>query len=138
MDTDTARAAALGPASAPRAGSRPQPRPGGGDAEPVCRIVNTTVAAAFGVERSLVEAPSHLHMRHRALPYQVAMYLAHVGFGMSMARIARAYGRHRTTVTHACHLVEDRRDAPRFDRLLDYLEQAARALRTAYDIHHER
>lgn len=138
MDTETAKAAAPGPASASRAGWGAQSMPGGGDAEPVCRIVQATVAAAFGVERAQFEAARHHHVRHGALACQIAMYLAHVGFGMSMARIARAFGRHRTTVTHACHLVEDRRDDPRFDRLLDCLEQAATALRTAYDIHHQR
>jgi chromosomal replication initiation ATPase DnaA len=53
------------------------------------------------------------------------MYLAHVGFGLSMAEVGRAFGRDRTTVVHACHLIEDRRDEVRFDQMLDHLEQAA-------------
>jgi chromosomal replication initiation ATPase DnaA len=59
------------------------------------------------------------------------MYLTHVGFGLPMAEIGKAFGRDRTTVVHACHLVEDRRDEARFDVLLDYLEQAAAALQAA-------
>ena len=54
---------------------------------------------------------------------QVAMYLAHVGFGMSLARVADAFGRDRSTVAHGCHLVEDRRDDPQFDAWLETLEQ---------------
>ena len=54
---------------------------------------------------------------------QVAMYLAHVGMGMSLARVAEAFGRDRSTVAHACHLIEDRRDDAAFDRWLDQLER---------------
>ena len=69
--------------------------------------------------------------RAAAFARQIAMYLAHVGFGLSMADVGRAFGRDRTTVVHACHLIEDRRDERRFDDLLDHLEQAALALRAA-------
>ncbi len=69
--------------------------------------------------------------RAAAFARQIAMYLAHVGFGLSMADIGRAFGRDRTTVVHACHLIEDRRDERRFDDLLDHLEKAALALRAA-------
>ncbi|MEM6626550.1 MAG: helix-turn-helix domain-containing protein [Pseudomonadota bacterium] len=62
-----------------------------------------------------------------ALARQVAMYLAHVGFEMSLARVAAAFGRDRSTVAHACHLIEDRRDDPVFDAWLEDLEAAARA-----------
>ncbi|MFC7290915.1 helix-turn-helix domain-containing protein [Hirschia litorea] len=58
---------------------------------------------------------------------QVAMYLTHVSFGLSLARVAGAFMRDRSTVAHACHLIEDRRDDPEFDELLEALERAARA-----------
>jgi hypothetical protein len=61
-----------------------------------------------------------------ALARQIAMYLAHVGFGMSLSRVAVAFGRDRSTVAHACHLVEDRRDDPGFDNLVGALETALR------------
>jgi hypothetical protein len=69
--------------------------------------------------------------RAAAFARQTAMYLAHVGFGIPMAAIGKAFARDRTTVVHACHLIEDRRDEARFDDLLDHLEQAAIALRAA-------
>jgi hypothetical protein len=34
------------------------------------------------------------------------------------------FGRDRTTVAHACLIVEDRRDDPVFDRILELLEWA--------------
>ncbi len=53
---------------------------------------------------------------------QVAMYLAHVGLGMSLARIAYALGRDRSTVAYGCHKVEDFRDDPDIDEWLDSME----------------
>lgn len=57
----------------------------------------------------------------------VAMYLCHVGFELSLTRVATAFGRDRSTVAHSCHLVEDRRDEPRFDALVASLESMLHA-----------
>jgi len=57
-----------------------------------------------------------------AFARQVAMYLASVGFGMSLGRVARAFGRDRSTVRHACMVMEERRENPGFDRWMDALE----------------
>jgi hypothetical protein len=56
----------------------------------------------------------------------VAMYLAHAGFGMSLARVGVAFRRDRSTVAHACHRIEDQRDDPRFDAWINALEDAVR------------
>jgi hypothetical protein len=61
---------------------------------------------------------------------QIAMYLTHVAFGMSLARVAFAFARDRSTVAHACHVIEDRRDDPKLDDLLDQLEASLRAAPT--------
>lgn len=58
------------------------------------------------------------------LARQVAMYVAAVGFGMSYGRVAAALGRDRSTVQHACRVVEERRDDPAFDTWVDALQQA--------------
>jgi chromosomal replication initiation ATPase DnaA len=58
---------------------------------------------------------------------QLAMYLAHVGFEMSVSRVAIAFGRDRSTVAHACHLIEDRRDDPAFDACVGALESMLNA-----------
>ncbi len=63
-----------------------------------------------------------------ALARQVAMYLSHVGFGLSLTEVGRLFERDRTTVAHACSVVEDRRDDATFDRTLELLEWASRAL----------
>lgn len=57
-----------------------------------------------------------------ALARQVAMYLCHVAFELSLARVASAFGRDRSTVAYACHAVEDRREEASFDRWIAELE----------------
>jgi len=53
---------------------------------------------------------------------QVAMYLAHTALGLSLARVALAFQRDRSTVAHACHLIEDRREDEAFDDWVTGLE----------------
>ncbi len=65
---------------------------------------------------------------------QIAMYLLHVGRGVSMERVGEAFGRDRSTVGHACRVIEDGRDEPRLDRLLDCLEAASVALAEALEV----
>jgi len=67
-----------------------------------------------------------------AFARNLAMYLAHVAFGMSFGRAARAFGRDRSTISHACRLIEDRREDPRFDRWLEALERTVAAAPAPY------
>lgn len=62
-----------------------------------------------------------------AFARQVAMYLCHVGFELSLARVALAFARDRSTVAHACHVIEDRREEARFDTWIASLESMLRA-----------
>ncbi len=64
--------------------------------------------------------------KQAAFARQVAMYLCHVGFELSLAKVASAFGRDRSTVAHACHQIEDRRDDREFDRWIASLEAAVR------------
>ncbi|MDO9383450.1 MAG: helix-turn-helix domain-containing protein [Hyphomicrobiaceae bacterium] len=57
-----------------------------------------------------------------ALARQIAMYLAHVVGGQTLTDIGHHFRRDRTTVAHACRLVESRRDDPSFDRVVELLE----------------
>jgi chromosomal replication initiation ATPase DnaA len=59
-----------------------------------------------------------------AFARQTGMYLAHVAGGLPFAEVGRLFARDRTTVAHACSVVEDRRDDPVFDRALAVLEFA--------------
>lgn len=84
------------------------------------------VAYALEIPIEEVAAP-HRGSAEAAFARQVAMYLTHVALEMSLARIAAAFGRDRSTVSHACHLIEDRRDDPRFDDWISRLEASVRA-----------
>jgi chromosomal replication initiation ATPase DnaA len=46
---------------------------------------------------------------------------------MSLGRVAAVFGRDRSTVSHACRVIEGRREDPRFNRWLEALERAAAA-----------
>lgn len=58
---------------------------------------------------------------------QIAMYVTHVVMGLSMSDVGRGFGRDRTTVLHACHLVEDMRDDADFDAIVAMTERVAGA-----------
>ncbi len=82
---------------------------------------------AFALGMSDGEAPRAGRTAEAAFARQIAMYLAHVAFEMSLARVAAAFRRDRSTVAHACHRVEDKRDEAWFDAWLEALEMAARS-----------
>ncbi len=65
-----------------------------------------------------------------AFARQMAMYLTHVVYGLTLAQVASDFGRDRTTVSHACHRMEDLREDPLFDRQLAQLETFLRAAAT--------
>lgn len=65
---------------------------------------------------------AHCHVR------QVAMYVCHVVLGLSLTDIGRAFGRDRTTVSHACQVVEDRRDDAGYDAFVSAIERIAQRL----------
>jgi len=90
-------------------------------------FLEEAVAPTFAVGRARLWAPTR-GSPLEALARQVGMYLAHVGFGLTLAEVARLFGRHPKTVAHACALVECRRDCATFDRSLDLLEGALRML----------
>jgi chromosomal replication initiation ATPase DnaA len=67
-----------------------------------------------------------------AFARQVAMYLAHVAWGLTLTEVGTVFSRDRTTVAHACGLIEDLRDDPVLDRSLELLEGVLRALSPAF------
>jgi hypothetical protein len=62
---------------------------------------------------------------------QIAMYVCHVALQISLSDIGDAFGRDRTTVGHACHVVEDRRDDPAFD---DFVATVERLVTTVFGL----
>jgi chromosomal replication initiation ATPase DnaA len=84
-------------------------------------VIDETLAQLFGI------AGCELRRKMRgqaevARARQVEMYLAHVARGMSLTEVGRTFACDRTTISHACGVVEDGRDEPTFDRVLDLLE----------------
>ncbi len=98
-----------------------------GSVEAKVRWVREAVAMAYRIDKRLLGHPTRGRSRV-AFARQVAMYLAHVAFGLTLTTVGRAFGRDRTTVAHACALVEDARDNPEFDRTLELLEAIAKRL----------
>ena len=89
--------------------------------------IEESVARVFAVSSEDMRGPSRGRARV-AFARQVAMYLAHVTCEMSLTDVGRLFDRDRTTVAHACIVVEDRRDDPALDRCLDVLESIARGI----------
>lgn len=103
--------------------------------DPVSNLSESAAARlAEVVTAAAAHIPCHrLRQRQRgrrpaAEARQIAMYLAHIVFGLSYTRVGICFGRDRTTVRHACALIEDRRDDPARDMALSALECGLLAL----------
>jgi len=66
-----------------------------------------------------------------ALARQVAMYVCHVSLGLTFSDVGGLFGRDRTTASHACKVVEERRDERDFDEFLKRIEDAVATLGAA-------
>lgn len=104
------------------AASRPPGLPASLPLRNVCRIIRQMVGELvplFGDRVMLRRDRRRLSCHVR----QIAMYVCHVALRISMSDIGEAFGRDRTTVGHACHVVEDRRDDPAFDDFVSAVER---------------
>jgi chromosomal replication initiation ATPase DnaA len=90
------------------------------------RLALHAVAFVFDEEVDDIAAPTR-RTRAASRARQTAMYLAHIAFGMSLGRVALAFGRDRSTVAYACRIIEDQREDGTFDDCLDRLEEFLRA-----------
>jgi chromosomal replication initiation ATPase DnaA len=88
-------------------------------------FVTSMVAMATGVPAREIAAPTRARAP-AARARQIAMYLAHVGYAWPMSRVAMAFGRDRTTASHACHRIEDLRDDAAFDAQISAMEACLR------------
>jgi len=98
-----------------------------GGGSQVRRAIDPAVAVVFEVDIHDLCAATRRSPR-AAFARQVAMYLAHVVCGLSLTEVGALFARDRTTVAHACEVVEDRRDDPELDGRLDHLERAVASL----------
>ena len=66
-----------------------------------------------------------------ALARQAGMYIAHVGCSLRLTEVGELFDRDRTTVAHACSIIEQRRDNPEFDQALELTESVIKVLSVA-------
>jgi chromosomal replication initiation ATPase DnaA len=93
----------------------------------VREMLEQTVPRVFMVASADLWSETRGHPR-AAFARQVAMYLAHVACGLTLTEVGQVFARDRTTVAHACGVIEDLRDDPVLDRSLDLLEGVLRNL----------
>ncbi len=85
------------------------------------REIERAIAHVFEVASADIDLPRRGRARV-ALARQTAMYLVHVTCGLSLSDVGDLFARDRTTVRHACGLIEDMRDDHTFDLALQCLE----------------
>lgn len=83
----------------------------------ICESVLDILSALFNVSGRELRQPGRTSTSVSRVR-QIGMYVTHVTMGLSMAEV----GRDRTTVMHACHLIEDMRDDPEFDQIVRMTE----------------
>ncbi|MDR7031715.1 chromosomal replication initiation ATPase DnaA [Mesorhizobium sp. BE184] len=92
----------------------------------ICECLIDIVAAFFAVSSKELRKAGRT-----AVPVsrvrQIAMYVAHVVLQLTQAEVGRGFGRDRTTVLHACQVIEDMRDDQEFDRVVQVVERIAHA-----------
>jgi chromosomal replication initiation ATPase DnaA len=86
--------------------------------------VASHVSEKFGVPAFQLFGPSRGTGR---VPFarQVAMYIGHVEFGLSLRQVGEGFGRDRTTVAYACRRIEDSRENCDIDRKILEASRAA-------------
>lgn len=89
------------------------------------QMAQAIVAHAYDVRLKDMRAFTRRGPR-AAFARQLAMYLSHIVLGMSVSGVSAAFERHRSTVCHALHHIEDLRDDAEFDRTVLYLEALLR------------
>jgi chromosomal replication initiation ATPase DnaA len=91
----------------------------------VCDAVVDILSTFFNVSGRELRSHSRCE-RPVARVRQIGMYIAHVTLALTMSEVGRAFGRDRSTVNHACHLIEDMREEREFDRIIQTIENIVR------------
>jgi len=94
------------------------------------RLVVAAVAIDFGVPEASINCPNK-GASDICYARQVAMYLMNCVYGVTKTRIADVFGRHFSTVSHACMRIEAQRDDPVLDTQLVHLESFLRQISNA-------
>lgn len=78
----------------------------------ICRQCEAALSSAFDVPLAALRASRRSRARH-ALARAGAIYLARISFGLAETTVGRAFGRHRSTIGHACRRIDERRACDR-------------------------
>jgi chromosomal replication initiation ATPase DnaA len=105
---------------APRGGTRRD------EVREICEAMQDILAACFSVSGRELRAQGRTRAEICRVR-QIGMYVAHVIAGLSMFEVGCGFQRDRSTVAYACHLVEDLRDDPDFERVMLMIERIAEA-----------
>ena len=97
-----------------------------GKAIAYCDGLIDIISAYFNVSGRDIRSPKR-HNLDVARVRQIGMYIANVVLGINMTMIGQGFGRNKSTVIHACHLIEDMRDDEEFDLLVARLEAITNA-----------
>jgi hypothetical protein len=87
--------------------------------------IEEAIAMGFDLQPELLGFPSR-GRADVALARQVSMYIARVSLSFSLTHVGKMFERDRTTVAHACEVVEQHRDDDLFDLAITRLEQVVR------------
>lgn len=92
-----------------------------------CRAVRQLVGEVVGLlsDRMLLRRDRRRLNCHSR---QIAIYVCHVVLQIQQRDIADAFGLDPSTVSHACHVVEDRRDDSAFDEFVCTIERMVGAV----------
>jgi hypothetical protein len=104
------------------------PAPSWAEARTLCAFAGRLSAAHYEVTLGELHARSR-GSRRAARARRVAIYLAHVAYGLDLGVVAVNFGRSRRAAAAACRVIEDARDEPAFDAALAGLELSAEVLR---------
>ena len=92
----------------------------------IARLAKEVVCEANALPHTAMLDSARRYSR-LALARQTAMYLAHVVGQLTLNEIATHFKKNRTTVSHSCTNIEDRRDSPLFDLQIEFMEKQLRA-----------
>ena len=96
----------------------------------LCDGVIDLMAALFSVSGRQLRSPRR-EGKSVSRVRQIGMYIAHTTLGLRMVEVASGFGRDKSTVMYACHLVEDLRDEVEFDQIV---ARAERVVRVAFNL----
>ena len=102
------------------------------DRELIGELCERVIAQIFDVPLSGLRSRSR-NIAEIAFARQTAMYLMSTLCGFSISEVSIYFNRHISTVSHACALVEDKRDSSEFDLKLSEVEDFIRSIESIPD-----